>query len=223
MKRVPIIVLVAFLASLLIAALPASAGNGGNGNGAPSGPHYNLNIIGVDNPKNPPMDDTSRHTIFVPLTGRCNIDLQMGDYRVLDGNCFDGDGAAFRLPNPVDNAEDTTLNYSVWVRAVTPKGSAEFQTCFTDTFGDSWCNAGLLKVNISKVTPPKFTDVSKQLLQVCVGDQGATSGNLKPLFYDQALDYWWEYDNNGLRLAQMRLYPISTTLVGGACTREARQ
>src|SRR5262249_4134857 len=37
------------------------------GNGAPSGPHYNLNIIGVTQGKNPPLTGSDRHTIFVPL------------------------------------------------------------------------------------------------------------------------------------------------------------
>jgi hypothetical protein len=32
-----------------------------------SGPHYNLNIIGVENPKKSSLQDTSRHTIFVAL------------------------------------------------------------------------------------------------------------------------------------------------------------
>lgn len=39
----------------------------GNGNGAPSGPHYNLNIIGVEKEKSAPMIGSNRHTIFVPL------------------------------------------------------------------------------------------------------------------------------------------------------------
>ena len=48
----------------------ALAGKDGNGNGAPSGAHYNLNIIGVENPKNSDMTGSNRHTIFVPLTSR---------------------------------------------------------------------------------------------------------------------------------------------------------
>jgi hypothetical protein len=47
--------------------LSAVAGNNGNGNGAPSGPHFNLNIIGVENPKKSTMTGSNRHTIFMPL------------------------------------------------------------------------------------------------------------------------------------------------------------
>ena len=44
------------LAAILIAVLTTPVIAGG-GNNAPSGPHYNLNIIGVDNPKTSPMTD----------------------------------------------------------------------------------------------------------------------------------------------------------------------
>jgi hypothetical protein len=85
----------------------------GNGNGAPTGAHYNLNIIGVENPKNATMTGSNRHTIFVPLkstkTGnksvKTNDDGTVGPgtaivdskiwlapgetFRVCDGNGFD--------------------------------------------------------------------------------------------------------------------------------------
>ena len=46
---------------LLLLAVPAFAGNG-----APSGPHYNLNIIGVDNPKTADMTGSDGHTSRPP-------------------------------------------------------------------------------------------------------------------------------------------------------------
>jgi len=70
---------------------------------------------------------------------------------------------------------------------------------------------GTLVVPLNKVTPPKFTNVSRELLQVCV------NGSLSPLFSDSNFDYSWQYDNQGLRLAQLRFYPIETTPIGGAC------
>ena len=74
---------------------------------------------------------------------------------------------------------------------------------------------GTLVVSLNKVTPPKFVNVSKELLQVCV------NGALQPLFGNANYDYYWNYDNQGLRLAQMRFYPIVTTPIGGACTSVA--
>ena len=59
MKRVVLTIL-----TVAVAASPALAQTG---NGAPSGPHYNLNIIGVEKGKNPPLTGSERHTIFVAL------------------------------------------------------------------------------------------------------------------------------------------------------------
>ena len=59
------------LTAILVAtgfAAPASAG-GINLNG----PHYNLNIIGVENPKTAPMTGSDRHTIFVGLGRKSSV------------------------------------------------------------------------------------------------------------------------------------------------------
>ena len=195
------------------------------GNGAPNGWHFNLNIIGVEKGHENELDPNSRHTLFVQLWGKCDIDLTEGDYQVLDWSCLDGDNAAFQLPNPDDDSDDV-LDYSVWVRALgKPNGSAEMRTCFTEFESNTtWCNAGDLVVQLSRLTGPhgpKFVDVSKELLQVCadVDETAGTDLELVPLFSDLGEDYFWHYDNEGLRLAQMRFYPISTTNVGGDCTR----
>lgn len=183
----------------------APAASAGNGNGAPSGPHYNLNLIGL-NKGGSDSGGSDGHVIFVPLVGSCKIDLTMGPFQVLQNNCLQGN-ALFQLPNATGT--NGLLAYSVWIRAVTPKGSALMSTCFTDITG-TFCNTGSLVVSLSKVTPPKFTDVSKQLLQVCV------SGALKPIFSFPA-NFFWNYTNTGLHLAQLRFYPIQTTPIGGAC------
>jgi hypothetical protein len=47
--------------------LSAGTATAAGGNGAPAGPHYNLNIIGVEKGKTAPMTSSNRHTIFVPL------------------------------------------------------------------------------------------------------------------------------------------------------------
>jgi hypothetical protein len=206
-----VVAILVVVISLLSITSISSLANAGTGNGAPSGPHYNLNIIGVE--KGGSASSTSNgHVIFVPLTGNCKIDLQEGSFAVIDSNCLQGD-ALFQLPNP--DSGTGYLTYSVWVRAVTPKGSALMQTCFTDTSvtpSQTYCNTGDLIVSVKKVTPPKFTDVSKQLLQVCV------SGSLEPIFKNSYYQYFWYYQDTGLRLAQFRFYPISTTAIGGSCS-----
>ena len=195
------------------------------GNGGPSGAHYNLNVIGVPKNKSANFSGGNGGRIFVDLSGTTRINLTEGDYSVVDADGTDGT-AAFQLPNP-DNGEGQ-LAYSVWVRALgKPGGKASMTTCFTEfETASTWCNSGDLVVKLSRVAGgSKFVDVSKQLLQVCADintDPTATNLQLVPLFSDLGTDYFWEYDNDGLKLAQMRFYPISTTAIGGDCTRVAK-
>ena len=190
---------------------------GDNGNGAPSGWHFNLNLLGMTQDKT--ADISGGNRIFIYYEGRTKIELRMGDYAVLDGNGTDG-VARFQLPDPDPEDDGGQLAYSVWVRAVAGKGSASFQSCFTEFETNStWCYAGSLVQNITKSN--KFTDVSRDLLQVCA-DVDTTDGTdleLVPLFSDLGEDYFWYVDNDGLRNVQMRFYPLSTTTIGGDCER----
>jgi hypothetical protein len=204
---------------------PSKASLSLTGNGAPSGAHYNLNIIGVPKDKSADFSGGNGGRIFVDLVGSTKINLTEGSFAVLDANGTDGT-AAFQLPNP-DNGTGQ-LAYSVWVRALgKPGGSASMATCFTElSTATTWCNSGDLVVGLNRVAGgQKFVDVSKQLLQVCAdvnSDPLVTDLQLVSLFSTLGTDYFWQYDNNGLRLAQMRFYPISTTAIGGTCTRVAK-
>jgi hypothetical protein len=69
-------------------------------------------------------------------------------------------------------------------------------------------------VSLNRVNPPKFLNVSKQLLSVC----DASTGQTTPLFSNKNVDYFWQYDNQGLRHAQLRFYPIPTDSgIGSGC------
>lgn len=204
-----------FIASAFAAALALTLGVSGAGNGAPSGSHYNLNIIGVSNPKKAAMDDSNRHTIFVPLRGSCQIGLAQntpGTYGVLDGNCFDGDGAEFRLPDPDPDGDGQTA-YSVYARALgKPNGQAVATTCLTDSAGDTWCSTENV-VLVRGYGKSSFRNVSKELLTVCLDTDGdSTCDTREFLFDDSTHDYFWQYDNNGLKLAQLRFYEIPTNV-----------
>lgn len=119
------------------------------GNGTPSGPHYTLNLIGVNNPKTAAMDKNSGHTIFVPLTGEAKIELIEGEnFAVLDGNAFD-DPAQFQLPNPeldpyfindpLTPDIDVMSAYSVYVRPLgKPGGMASITTCADVIESELW-------------------------------------------------------------------------------------
>lgn len=181
------------------------------GNGGPSGAHYNLNLIGVPKNKTADMTGSSGHRIFVPLEGTCKINLSMGDFQVLDGNCTDGP-SAFQLPNP-DPDNDGITEYSVYARALgKPGGKSTTTTCATDpTTLEEWCSVYSM-VLVREKGKSSFTNVSKVLLYVYADINGDGTVERYPLFDSALQDYFWNYDNNGLKLAQLRFYQISTNV-----------
>ena len=205
MKR--IIYLTIALAILMATKIPVAAGTG---NGAPSGAHYNLNIIGVPKDKTATMDDNNGHRIFVPLNGKSSIWLKEGEpFAVLDANGTDSNGASFQLPNP-DPDGDGVTKYSVWARALgKPGGSSTTTTCAYDVDGNLWCSVYQMVLTRSK-GGSKFDNVTKELLFVYVDLNGDGTPERYPLFSDELTNYFWSYDNNGLKLAQLRFYEIPT-------------
>lgn len=210
-----------------------SALNATTGNGAPSGAHYTLNIIGVPKDKSPDFTGGNGHRIFVDLgrngeAANTRINLTEGDFGVTDANGTDGT-AGFRLPNP-DPDLDGTTSYSVHVRALgKPGGKATMQSCYEDATG-TWCavdfTGGVEPITISRAKngAAKFVNVSKDLLFVdfCdtwaagddllpgTADDVCTSVSQIPLFSNKDLSYYWSYDNEGLKVAQLRFYEVPT-------------
>src|SRR5262249_5044999 len=168
--------LLAPLAIAAVLSISLTAAASATGSGAPSGPHFNLNIHGVANGQG--WNGNNKNDIFVPLTGRCQINLSPGPYgffSVTDPNCVSDHVAAFTLPNPCLDAQDhntctdtpSKFVYSVWARSMSPKGTSMMKTCYTDATG-TYCNTSLA---ITFPMGKKFIDVSKNLLQVCAGGQ----------------------------------------------------
>ena len=235
MKRVLTLTLVFALTTTLGYGV-AFAGQNETGNGAPGGAHYNLNIIGVSKDKSADMDENSGHRIFVPLNAKAKIYLTeaqgFNGIQVLDANGTDNDGATFALPNP-DPDGDGVTTYSVYVRALgKPNGYAIMQSCYTDETGE-WCAIDFgANDGTSDVTPIRierqnvkgkstFENVTKDLLYVdyCTlwdaDESSDTYGQCLdidqiPLFSDDTLGYLWDYDNNGLKVAQFRFYEVPT-------------
>ncbi len=219
------------LAVALVVAIAAPA-YAGTGNGAPPGAHYNLNIIGVENPKTASLTDSNRHTIFVALGAKngdavtSNIYLTPGDFQVCDGNAFDAaidcngnqiapQGAVFQLPCNNNLPDDTTCeqgtvqaSYEVWGRALgTPGGSAVITTCATDPdTGDVVCSTeNTLDVFNRNKGKSTFQNVTKELTSLVGLDVNGVLTRF-PLFSSELQDFFWQYANNGLRLAQLRFY-----------------
>jgi hypothetical protein len=213
-------------------ALTPAASVSATGNDAPSGAHYTLNIIGVAKDKSPNLSGGDGHRIFVGLgrTGapaNTKINLTEGDFAVLDANGTDG-VAAFQLPNP-DSDGDGTTSYSVYVRALgKPGGKATMQSCYTDDTG-TWCavdfTGGVEPITIERTKGGvgKFVNVSKDLLYVdyCTawsagidGIPGTTDDEctnvVQSALFSNDVSYLWSYDNEGLKVAQLRFYEVST-------------
>ncbi|HEV8655595.1 MAG TPA: hypothetical protein VGR85_08810 [Candidatus Limnocylindria bacterium] len=214
------------------------------GNGAPSGSHYNLNIIGVPKDKTAAMTTGDGHRIFVQLQGgedavslngklsnqllKANkILLQAApageSFQVLDANATDNNGALFQLPS------DVSATWSVWGRALgTPGGKAKMTTC-ASTAGldlilgtaddEVICSMGTLSLDRTK-GKQTFTNVSGDLLFIAITVDPTTNTTLATclgvtstsvvtlsLFNGCLQNYFWNYDNQGLKLLQLRFYP----------------
>jgi hypothetical protein len=57
-----------------------------------------------------------------------------------------------------------------------------------------------------------FTNVSKELLFVSADIDGDGKLDRVPLFDDRLQDFFWQYDNHGLKLLQYRFVPVPTTV-----------
>ena len=204
----------------------------GFGNGAPTGAHYNLNWIGVPQGKTADMTGSNGHVIFVSLVGHTNILLcesgvgtacsTVSGFQVLDANGTDGT-ASFALPAPVSSAScptpldpttPCTALYSVYVRALgKPGGTAGNTLCGLSVPLPGFAAETLCSVDTLRLTRPKgqqlFTNVTKQMLFVF-----DTLGRRVPLFDPTLTNFFWSYDNNGLKLAQFRFYLMPTTVTG---------
>lgn len=184
-----------------------------NGNGAPSGNHYNLNLIGKDKNDILPNDVNNGHRIFVNLNGPSKIYLQNGtDFDVIDADATDGKGI-FQLPAP-NNTYDSSGNYigpgnyTVWVRAVgKPGGNATITTCAIDPVTtEEVCSIDNVLLVRTK-GQQKFTDVTKELTTITYWD--GTKYVTVDIFDPALYGYLWDYDNNGLKTVQLRFYPTN--------------
>lgn len=192
------------------------------GNGAPSGAHYNLNIIGVPKNKTADMTGDQGARIFVPLVGSTQILLCNSsdpssscsgmNFTVLDANGTDGK-ASFALPAPDPNNTGTS-SYSVYARALgKPNGSATMTTCAVDPLTlETICSEAVLTMERS-TGKSKFDNVTKYLLYVYADLDADGILERVPLFSDQLQDFFWQYDNQHLKLAQLRFYPNVQTTV----------
>ena len=211
---------------------------GETGNGAPSGEHFTLNIIGMSKDKNVDMDEAGGHVIFVDLGRRTGdavstkIMLKPGEFAVRDKNGTDG-SASFQLPAPAGGTA-----YQVYARPLgQPGGMARITTCAEQGLVDGVYVEGevcstenkLFVREVGSGKSNKFENVTQELTTIVIDDDVTaeygettayaacggtdTDGDDAPIrvdLFNACLEnYFWSYDNNGLRILQVRFYPTS--------------
>jgi len=202
-----------------------------------SGPHFTLNVIGVDKSKNPPMNNNDRHTMFVALGSRTgvapsSIYLQNGyDFKVCDGNGFDSvydcsgaviknsPGASFQLPCNTSLSytegygcpgEVAQRSYKVYARALgKPGGETKMMTCAYDaTTSDWWCATENILTLSRTAGKPVWKDSTSELTSFVYDINADGKLETVALFSSRFEEYMWQYDNYGLKHAQLRFYPL---------------
>lgn len=188
--------------------------------GTLSGAHYNLNIIGVPKGKTADMTGNNGGRIFVDLEGKSKINLTPApegeSFQVLDANGTKDGGsvAAFQLP------KDVATNWTVWARVPgNQSGSAKITTCAEYAYDGTPIDISLCSsVTMDRLNYGKFTNVSSDLLYVTLSSdivnsdgQTVVKAGSYPLFDEALINYFWEYDNNGLKILQLRFYPKTSS------------
>jgi hypothetical protein len=100
-----------------------------------------------------------------------------------------------------------TASYEIWARALAkPGGSATMTTCATDPVsGDVICSTENV-VLVRETSKSTFKNVTNQLSSLLADINGDGILERVSLFAGGLEDFFWQYDNKGLRLAQLRFY-----------------
>ena len=192
------------LSSGALAGKPTNPDETYKGNGMPSGWHYNLNIIGKAEPISV-EEDPNAHTMFVPEDSTPPTKIYMkqnlsegATFQITDRNGFDGETEIEIAPGEYDVYARALGKPNRWVN-ITSWGN------FTDGDGYVWYRIGAIDLNRTG-GKPKTENINK--LFYVTGDIYGTTFNKEWVFGITGLEgYWWDYDNHGLKLLQVRFYP----------------
>jgi hypothetical protein len=170
-----------------------------------NGEHYNLNIIGAPKDKkgDSNFDNPDRHTIMVDLSGHTNIYMQQGeDFAVIDGDGTDGD-CRFQLGAGYYEVYAVALGKPNKTVTITPEAT------FEGTTGDIVFALGSIDLTHDK--KPQWKRVTGLFLvtvSVTVDDVTHNYNNTWVFDIPELIDYWWDYNNVGCKLTQVRFYKV---------------
>lgn len=142
------------------------------------------------------------------------------EFAILDANATDGDGGEIQVP------DDVSFAYELYFRAVgTPGGSGRITPCADENILDTgdagyetWCSS-TSAVLTRETGKPKVENVTNELLflditvdasadsmlAACLGypgQEGEINIDDIPLFDGCFENYFWNFDNNGLKVIQ---------------------
>ena len=200
------------IAVLLAFGMMTSVAVAGVGNEMPSGPHYNLNIIGAKDKDN--VGDSMGHTLFVRIDGKTRIYMTQdpdGEFKVVDRNGTDGTAEFNIAPG----------YYDVYARALgKPNGKVHIESWgeFEDDEGFKVIKLGEVDLSRDK-GKPQTVNINKlfyvtvilcvdydEVNNVC--NETVTYTNTWVFDIEELIAYYWEYYNSNLKLLQVRFYPV---------------
>jgi len=211
---------------LIVCGFFTPAAFAGKGNDMPSGPHYELGLIGRPNTYTGSGDaNSNRHTIFIPLNTDGYVDGKVKLYMTQNAAGFlvkDGDATG----DGVAKLQIGPGYYAVFARALgKPGGNINFTAWFT-----YWLDAEqnllsdaiwLGNVDMTRVSrKPQAVEISKLFYYTgCLAynpDGDPNTGDEYQECYsnewvfdiDGFNEYWWDIDNNGLKRLEIRFYPV---------------
>jgi hypothetical protein len=193
----------------------ALAGKDGKGNGFPSGPHYNLNILGKKPNWEYNASEEGGNTIFVRLDNKSQIWMiptKGTEFVVTDADAVHKEkgkyDAEFEIPF------NKSLRYPAYDVYVRPRGkpdgyvniSAEFLNLTDNTTWLSMGTVDMLSHNQNGKGKPK--PVAQSINDIFyVEVDGYTYWLFDHPEYNETLyEYFWDYDNHGCTLLQVRFY-----------------
>jgi hypothetical protein len=216
-----------------------------NSNPCPGDKEYQFNIIGMAKGKTPSMTNNNGHRIFVALSGKTQIymtgdtssetGLQCGrSFGVLDANGTDGTATVLVPCDPLDATNlDPDVCFDVYATPLgTPGGNTDVDvvcafdtTCIGCNIDGGDCATGNIDFSFAghsgKPQTQNITSVFRATGCIDLDDSdtcntGDISFRNEWIFnIEQLLYYYWDYDNQGNRIVNIRF--CDTEDVSGAC------
>jgi hypothetical protein len=206
---------------LVLSVLLVSGAFAGVGNTIPvRGKHYNLNIIGAKNVGQ--VGDSNGHTMFVKLNGKTKIIMTQdpdGEFKVTDRYGLDGQ-AEFNIAPGYYNIYAAALGKPNKNVDITAWGEFEDMETGTKLLNLGYVNLARNKgkpmsVNINQLF---YVDVTlcTAVDEFGVCTEWVTYEDYWVFDIDELLEYYWDYDNKGLKLLQVRFYECTLDPTGEA-------